>query len=141
MALAPPASPVPYFGASPKTPIGSLLERSMLVIFFFFTFCQQSIFARSQSFRNICGPTHNSPLLLALHMTFRCRSKVARFQDPLQAWMSMKLKTLMVSVLSERRGGGGLKATQWTTWARPCNTGAVAARECATTCAIKNTQP
>jgi hypothetical protein len=36
IALAPPATPVPDFGESPKTPIGSLLERSMLVIFVFF---------------------------------------------------------------------------------------------------------
>jgi hypothetical protein len=74
---------------------GFLLERRMLVIFYFFLHfvTTESRFARSQSFRIRSGPIHNSPLLLALHMTFRCRSKVARFQDPLQAWMSMKLKT------------------------------------------------
>ena len=159
IALASPASPEPDLGESPKIlrsrrkPLarGFLLERRMLVIFYFFLHfvTTESRFARSQSFRIRSGPIHNSPLLLALHMTFRCRSKVARFQDPLQAWMSMKLKTgntthspttmmskrgketfsvcsclspppaLMVSVLSERRGGGGFKAMQWTTWARP----------------------
>jgi len=51
---------------------GFLLERRMLVIFYFFLnfVTTESRFARSQSFRIRSGPIHNSPLLLALHMTF-----------------------------------------------------------------------